>query len=423
MSINVTDLYPWIGGSDVETGPLNWESYTNPSLIGTSTDQNITIFDKTPNPNSLLGCTYVGNSGSVAASLPTINAMKLKNNGTRLYCYNQSANRIYQFNLSTAYNIKALTPIGSFLLSVPSSTYDFDVSEDGTKLIVLGQTSGNIQTLYEYTLSTAWTISSAVYQSRSQSINAQDSQMRYLKISKNGLRAIVFGDANKSIFQYTLGSYYNLTSLTFNTSINLSSLVVDPNFSNIRGMSAGSNGTKLLIAYTPTGGGIDRIRELNLSGDLLLSGASQGELTTIPSSTLGGGSTFCIEATEDISLTRNDILLGNTNNTGFLGSLLNLKAKGYWFNHFVIQCNIPSSMSGDLYYKGLNIGLGTGLLRYSSGNIRSGLVMSLTYNERGSYSEFLNFVSREKTKIEAIINGTVGQESVFRLEIGYLPIL
>jgi hypothetical protein len=198
MSINATELYPWIGGSDVKMGPMNFDGFLNPAFTG-STDNIINVFDRTPDIDSGISCPYVSTSVDLAANVSAITAMKIKNNGTRLYVLRGSTSTIFQYNLSVAYDVSFASFIGSFAVNgVVGTAYDFDISEDGTKLIVLGNTSAN--TLYEYTLSTPWLISSSVYQSRSHSINSQDTQMRHIKISKNGLRLLAFGDANDSIF-------------------------------------------------------------------------------------------------------------------------------------------------------------------------------------------------------------------------------
>jgi hypothetical protein len=418
MSINATELYPWIGGSDVKMGPMNFDGFLNPAFTG-STDNIINVFDRTPDIDSGISCPYVSTSVDLAANVSAITAMKIKNNGTRLYVLRGSTSTIFQYNLSVAYDVSFASFIGSFAVNgVVGTAYDFDISEDGTKLIVLGNTSAN--TLYEYTLSTPWLISSSVYQSRSHSINSQDTQMRHIKISKNGLRLLAFGDANDSIFQYTLGSLYNLTSVTYNTNINLSSLITSPGFSNIRGFTATNNNTRLLVAYTQTGGG-QEIRELNLSDDLLLSGASQGRLTRVNLPT--GGAIAGIEASDTYDTNKNLILYGDASAPTIARTLLNLKPKGFWIGNFLMGIRFNGSVSGETRLKNINISTGPNLTAYNGINNIDFMAFEPTQNIRNLIQVPLDFVTDVRTKIDAIIFPASSQTNVFNLSLGFRPIL
>jgi hypothetical protein len=419
MSINATELYPWIGGSDVKMGPMNFDGFLNPAFTG-STDNIINVFDRTPDIDSGISCPYVSTSVDLAANVSAITAMKIKNNGTRLYVLRGSTSTIFQYNLSVAYDVSFASFIGSFAVNgVVGTAYDFDISEDGTKLIVLGNTSAN--TLYEYTLSTPWLISSSVYQSRSHSINSQDTQMRHIKISKNGLRLLAFGDANDSIFQYTLGSLYNLTSVTYNTNINLSSLITSPGFSNIRGFTATNNNTRLLVAYTQTGGGQELIRELNLSDDLLLSGASQGRLTRVNLPT--GGAIAGIEASDTYDTNKNLILYGDASAPTIARTLLNLKPKGFWIGNFLMGIRFNGSVSGETRLKNINISTGPNLTAYNGINNIDFMAFEPTQNIRNLIQVPLDFVTDVRTKIDAIIFPASSQTNVFNLSLGFRPIL
>lgn len=419
MSINATALYPWIGGSDVKMGPINFDGFLNPAFTG-GADNTINVFDRTPDVNSGISCPYASTLVNLATFVSDIHAMKIKNNGTRLYVLRQSTSTIFQFNLSVAYNVSSASFVGSFAVNgVVGTADDFDISEDGTKLIVLGNTSAN--TLYEYTLSTPWLISSSVYQSRSYSMNSRDTQMKHIKISKNGLRLLAFGDANDSIFQYTLGSLYNLTSVTYNTSINLSSLITSPGFSNIRGFTATNNNTRLLVAYTQTGGGQELIRELHLSDDLLLSGASQGRLTRVKMTT--GGSIRCIEASDTYDTNKNIILYGDTAAPTIAKTLLNLKPKAFWVGNFLMGIRFNGSVSGETRLKSINISSGPNLTAYNGINDIDFMAFEQTQNIRNLIQVPLDFITDVRTKIDAVIFPAATQTDVFNISLGFRPIL
>ena len=419
MSINVTNLYPWIGGSDVKMGPMNFDGLLNPAFTG-GADNTINVFDRTPDINSGISCPYVSTLINLASNVSSVDAMKIKNNGSRLYVLRRSTSTIFQYNLSVAYDVSFASFSDSFAVNgVVGTAYDFDISEDGTKLIVLGNTSAN--TLYEYTLSTPWLISSSAYQSRSFSMNSQDTQMRYIKISKNGLRLLAFGDVGDCIYQYTLGSLYNLTSVTYNTNINLSSLITNPEFSNIRGFTATNNNTRLLVAYTQTGGGQELIRELHLSDDLLLSGASQGRLTRVKISS--GASIMCVEASDTYDTNKNIILYGDSTVPTIAKTLLNLKPKAFWVGNFLMGIRYNGSVSGETRLKNINISSGPNLTAYNGINDIDFMAFQPTQNIRNLIQVPLDFITDVRTKIDAIIFPDASQSNIFNLSLGFRPIL
>ena len=71
---------------------------------------------------------------------------------------------------------------------------------DGTKVYVIGTTNDAI---YQYTLSTAWDISTASYDSISYSVATQDATPSGLIFSQDGHQFYIIGTANKYIYQYS----------------------------------------------------------------------------------------------------------------------------------------------------------------------------------------------------------------------------
>ena len=74
-------------------------------------------------------------------------------------------------------------------------------SADGTKAYILGGTN---DTIYQYTLSTPWDISTGSYASKSLSVTAQETGPRGLAFSSDGTKAYIVGANNDTIYQYTL---------------------------------------------------------------------------------------------------------------------------------------------------------------------------------------------------------------------------
>lgn len=242
----------------------------------TTTVTEYSIFNKgVDSASPLNGLTRLANTYDVTAQMSSVSAgIKIKNNGTRMYVAETSPSRVLnQYNLSTPYDISTATYIGEIDINATvGSIVDFDISNDGTKLIVMN----NSNVLYEFLLGTPWTISTVSYQSRSQSINSQDTQMRAMFVSNDGLRIISIGSTNNKIYQFTLGSAWNLTSITFNTDLSMSSYLTNPTSSGLRWVCRDDTGTRLVVLYDGSASSGPWLQEIKLSTDSTLSGATIG---------------------------------------------------------------------------------------------------------------------------------------------------
>ena len=81
-------------------------------------------------------------------------------------------------------------------------------SSDGTKAYVVGTAS---DTVYQYTLTTAWDISTGSYASKSMSVAAQETAPRGLAFSSDGTKAYVVG-TGAIIYRYTLSTAWDIST-------------------------------------------------------------------------------------------------------------------------------------------------------------------------------------------------------------------
>ena len=89
-------------------------------------------------------------------------------------------------------------------------------STDGTKMYVVGQTN---RTVYQYTLTTAWDVSTASYV-KGLSVSTQDSIPTGLAFSLDGTKMYVVGQGNDTVYQY------NSTQTSSTTTVQVSSISV-----------------------------------------------------------------------------------------------------------------------------------------------------------------------------------------------------
>lgn len=289
MSTSVNTLFSNVvgalGGLDILKDIPYSQAFGNIASVTTSLAE-YNIFNRTFDKDSPLNNLLQSSNKNFSAQFTSTENIKIKNNGLKAYISQSSpTDFIAEYTLSRAYDISTATYVNQINISgTVGNIRDFDISADGTKMIVLGDAAAN--TIYEYTLSTPYQISSAAYQSRSFSLNSQDTGMIDINLSVSGLRLIALGVTNNKLYQYTLGSAFNLTSVTFNTELAMSSYLTNPTFSIIRGFGRDDTGRRLVVAYTPTGGGGDFLQEIKLSSDGTLSAAIIGLGQKLPQTNL-----------------------------------------------------------------------------------------------------------------------------------------
>jgi len=129
------------------------------------------------------------------------NALSFKPDGTKMYVIGEGSDRLYQYSLSTAWVVSSASydSVSFGVGSQDGSPEDFVFNDDGTKLHVLGSTN---DTVYQYSLSTAWVVSSASYDSVSFSVSSEESRPDALFFKSDGSKMYVLGLTTDTVHQY-----------------------------------------------------------------------------------------------------------------------------------------------------------------------------------------------------------------------------
>lgn len=150
-----------------------------------------------------LGGTVTYNSDTLSL-LPdnTINiGGELNSDGTEYYVI-QSGVGVMRYTLSTPYDISTGAYVSTLnVTGVDATPYGVRMHPDGNQMLLLGQGNDDI---YIYTLSTAWDITTATYDSVSFDVNAQDITTTGLYINPDATKIFTVGTANDDVYEYTL---------------------------------------------------------------------------------------------------------------------------------------------------------------------------------------------------------------------------
>ena len=178
---------------------------------------------------------------SVSSQETVPSGMFFKPDGTAFYIVGNNTDSAYQYSLSTAWNISTASYASKSLnLSTASSPQGLYFKSDGTKAYFLGLTN---DTVYQYSLSTAWDISTGSYDSVSFSVTTQSFLPYDLTFKPDGTKMYVTGVGNQAIYQYSLSTAWDLSTASYDSiSFSTSSQDTSPN-----GMAFKSDGTKMYI--------------------------------------------------------------------------------------------------------------------------------------------------------------------------------
>jgi len=147
--------------------------------------------------------TYAGKSFYVGSQDSTPHSVFFKSDGLAMYIMGNANDTVYQYTLSTAWDVSTATDASKYK-SVGSQEDDprsVFFKSDGLAMYIVGYA---VNTVYQYTLSTAWDVSTATYASKSFYVGSQDSTPRSVFFKSDGLAMYIMGAAHVTVYQYTL---------------------------------------------------------------------------------------------------------------------------------------------------------------------------------------------------------------------------
>ena len=269
-------------------------------VVGTSSDSVhqytlTTAFD-------LSTASYDSVSFSVSSQDASPIGLTLSNNGTKMYVVGNSSDSIYQYTLTTVFDLSTASydSVSFSVSSQDASPIDIAFNNDGTKMYMVGIGSDSV---HQYTLTTAFDLSTASYDSVSFSVASQDTQPYNIVFNNNGTKMYVVGISSDSVHQYALSTAFDLSTASYDSvSFSVSSQDTAP-----YGMVFNNEGTKMYVV-----GNSDTIYQYSTA------------LTT-NTLDLSTGSVFEVTPTSDIQVT-----LSNPADSGTVsGATLLLDHAGY----------------------------------------------------------------------------------------------
>lgn len=213
-----------ISGSDIDVSSGNYFAYTptanttfsfsNPPASGTATGFALALTGANVSSGyDLANASYDSVSFSVATQETSPSGLFFKPDGAKMYVLGTSGDDVNEYSLSTAWDVSSASFTTSFsVASQDTSPLGIYFKPDGTKMYICGYSS---DTVHQYSLSTAWDVSSASYDSVGFSVASQDTVPSKLLFGSSGDVMYVIGLINQRIFQYSLSTPWDLSSASY----------------------------------------------------------------------------------------------------------------------------------------------------------------------------------------------------------------
>lgn len=240
-------------------------------------DISYAAYDATPNQGDVSKAFYTGITLNATAQESYPRGLYVKPDGTALYI--AMSGKVWQYTLANAWSLVGATYASKSVLvnsqtSVPEA---LSFKEDGTKMYVIGQAPGSDDFIFQYSLSTAWDVSTATYDSVSVNLNAREDLIRGLFLKPDGTKMYIIGTDGDDVNEYSLSTAWNLSTLSFVQVFSVSAQEATPS-----GIAFLGDGLTMYISGT-TG---DDVNEYSLSVAWDISTASYVQNFSVSSQSL-----------------------------------------------------------------------------------------------------------------------------------------
>ncbi|MEL7001338.1 MAG: beta-propeller fold lactonase family protein [Bacteroidota bacterium] len=239
-AITYNDEFLSIASEDlVPTGMVLSPDGTKLYMLGSSNDE---VYEYSlAVPFDILCAAFTGNKLDVAGQETVPTGITITPDGTKLFMTGNLSDRIHQYDMSTPFDLSTATLSTTSLniFSQDRAPRDITFSDDGKSLFLVGDYS---DTIYEFALSVAFDISTATVTSNTLATASQDVSPRSIDFNANGTILFLTGINGDKIYQYSLGTPFDISTATFSSSFDVSAQEISP-----QGIVIETQGRRLLL--------------------------------------------------------------------------------------------------------------------------------------------------------------------------------
>jgi len=162
-------------------------------------------------PLTIINATFV-DSFSVATQESTPSGVAFSSDGTKMFVVGTSGDAVHEYTLGTAFDVSTASFVDSFSVKAQeNASQGVAFSSDGTKMFVVGSAGDAV---YEYTLGTAFDVSTGLFVD-SFSVAEQDTSPLGLAFSSDGAKMFVVGSIGDAVYEYILTTGFDVSTASF----------------------------------------------------------------------------------------------------------------------------------------------------------------------------------------------------------------
>ena len=254
----------------------NSSIYVYNGLIFDGTGGTILVcYQDTTNSRTIIMQQWAGGSFFKTATQDTSpSGVSLKPDGTKMYVLGNLGDDVLEYDLATAFNASTASYVQNFVMtSQDGSPTGLYFKPDGTKFYMVGTTTDNV---YQYSMSTAWDVSTASYDSVSFSVATQEAQPYGLFFSSDGTKMYTAGAVSDAVLEYSLSTAWDISSASYSQSFSFVSDETAP-----RGLTFSQDGSYMFVIGLA--GITDAVRKYTLSTPWDVSTASLSQTLLVVS--------------------------------------------------------------------------------------------------------------------------------------------
>lgn len=252
---------------------------------------------------------------SITAKETSVTGIHFKPDGTKMFIIGSASDSVHEYALSTAWNISTATFTQSLSVSAKATSSDsLRFTDNGLNMYIL-----NAGVVHQYTLSTAWNISTATFTVTSGSVASSgetgetgiyvseyghlfccgsyndsiylnaigayditaatsENNANGIFVSQNGLNIYVIGSGNDNVYQFSLSSKNDLSTISYVGLFHIGTQEITPT-----DLYLSQDGTKLFIV----GSSSDAVHKYTLSTPFTVSTAVFSQTFSVSSQETG----------------------------------------------------------------------------------------------------------------------------------------
>lgn len=196
--------------------------------------------------------TYDSIQFSVVSQELAVLDLFFKPDGTAMYIIGNTSGKVIRYTLSTAWDVSTAS-YDNLDFTIGATPAGVFFKSDGTKLYLAFNATDDVK---QYSLSTAWDVSTATYDSVSLDVTTQTTTPQGIAFDESGTRIIVMGSTEDTVYHYTLSTAWDLSTAAYSgNSLTVSSYRGTTGY----GLIFGDSGKSLYFIDTDT----DNIRQFN----------------------------------------------------------------------------------------------------------------------------------------------------------------